>query len=383
MSFTLALPRLSVSGNDAIRNVIATIAQQGIRSALVLTDETLRNLDGGRLLLSLLKEAGIGYAIFSAIEPNPTTETVAAAYTHFKSAKPDVLIALGGGSVIDTAKAVRILSANPGPIEAYEGVHHELVNGAMLVAIATTSGTAAEVTSNAVIIDKTRQVKMVIISHSIIPDIAVNDPFVLQSMPPRTTAATGMDALTHAIEAYVSKSAHTLTDHSALEAIRVITTWLPAAFDNGSDLHAREMMAHGQFLAGMAFNNAGLGCVHSLAHQPGATHNLPHGVCNAILLPAVEEFNRIAAVERFGTIAEAMGVDISKMTAEAASLAALEAIRKLSQRVQIPASLGEFGIVESDIERWIEPALKDPCTPGNPRTMTPADVRAIYKSVLK
>jgi alcohol dehydrogenase class IV len=191
-----------------------------------------------------------------------------------------------------------------------------------------------------------------------------------------------MDALTHAIEAYVSKGAHTLTDHSALEAIRTITRWLPAAYDNGQDTKAREMMAHGQFLAGMAFNSAGLGCVHSLAHQPGATHNLPHGVCNAILLPVVEQFNRESAVERFAAIAQAMGVDTSALSTEEASKAALDAIRTLSQRVGIPSSFKEYGIKESDIEAWIQPALNDPCTPGNPRVLSANDVRELYKAVL-
>jgi lactaldehyde reductase len=382
MSFTLALPQLSVSGTGALRDAIGMIAQQGVRNALVLTDENLRGLDAWTLLCSVLDEKGIAYTVFSAIEPNPTVATVASAFAVFETKRPDVLIALGGGSVIDTAKAVRLLSANPGPIENYEGVHHELKAGVKLVAIATTSGTAAEVTSNAVITDTKRHVKMVIISHATIPEIAVNDPFVLKSMPPKVTASTGMDALTHAIEAYVSKGAHTLTDHSALEAIRTITRWLPAAYDNGQDLQAREMMAHGQFLAGMAFNSAGLGCVHSLAHQPGATHNLPHGVCNAILLPVVEQFNREAAVERFAAIAQAMGVDTSTLSTEEASKAALDAIRKLSQRVGIPASFKEFGIKASDIEAWIQPALNDPCTPGNPRALSADDVRKLYKAVL-
>jgi alcohol dehydrogenase len=225
-------------------------------------------------------------------------------------------------------------------------------------------------------------VKMVLISHSSIPDIAVNDPLALASMPAGTTAATGMDALTHAVEAYVARGAHPLTDHSALESIRIITRWLPRAFDNGADLEAREWMAHGQYLAGMAFNSAGLGCVHSLAHQPGATHNLPHGVCNAILLPVVEEFNRPAAVARFARIAEAMGVDTKGLTEEKASLAALDAIRSLSARVHIPAGFAALGVKESDIEQWVKPALADPCTPGNPRYLSPDDVRALYRKAL-
>ena len=382
MSFTLALPRIALSGSNAIHDAVEALHRQGARTALLLTDSILLNLPAAKLLRELLEAKEIAYTVFSEIEPNPTTATVEKAFAQFQQATPDALVALGGGSVIDTAKAVRILSANAGPINQYEGVHLDVKPGAFLVAIATTSGTAAEVTSNAVITDTDRHVKMVIISPAIIPDIAVNDPAALASMPAGTTAATGMDALTHAVEAYVSRGAHPLTDHSALESIRIISKWLPRAFDNGQDLEAREMMAHGQYLAGMAFNSAGLGCVHSLAHQPGATHNLPHGVCTALLLPVVEEFNRPAAVERFARIAEAMGVDTRGLTAEKASLAALDAIRALSARVRIPAGFAALGVKDADIEQWIAPALADPCTPGNPRDLTADDVRALYKKAL-
>ena len=382
MSFTLALPRLSMSGEGAIADAITAIAQQGVRSVLICTDEILLGLDGMKLLQQELKKHNIAATVFSAIEPNPTEKTVAAAWAAFSSCKPDALVALGGGSVIDTAKSVRILSATPGPIQQYEGVHHELKPGTCLVAIATTSGTAAEVTSNAVITDTSRHVKMVIISHATIPDIAVNDPVALKSMPRGTTAATGMDALTHAIEAFVTPGAHTLTDHSALESIRVISQWLPAAYDDGTNMEARTWMAHGQFLAGMAFNSAGLGAVHALAHQPGATHNLAHGVCNAILLPVVEAYNRPVAVDRFARIAVAMGVDTSKMPQEEASLAAIEAIRTLSRRVGIPASLGTLGVKESDLAAWIDAALKDPCMPGNPRNLSAEEVLALYREAL-
>jgi len=382
MSFTLALPKISISGEGAIHDAIARIASQGIKSVLLLSDQILASLDIFKQVEAELKNAGISYSVFTEIEPNPSVETVDKAFAEYAANKPGALIALGGGSVIDTAKAVRILSVNPAPIQAYEGVHHEAKEGVTLVAIATTSGTAAEVTSNAVITDHARKVKMVIISHATIPDIAVNDPSALKSMPARTTAATGMDALTHAIEAYVTPGAHTVTDHSALESIRVITEWLPKAYDNGNDLQAREMMAHGQFLAGMAFNSAGLGAVHALAHQPGATHNLPHGVCNAILLPVVEEFNRSGAVSRFARIAVAMGVEPCGQNDEALSVKAIEAIRTLSKRVGIPASLGELGIKESDVDGWIDAALNDPCMPGNPRKLSADDVRALYRAAI-
>jgi alcohol dehydrogenase class IV len=371
-----------MSGKDAMNDAVEWLAQKNMRSIFLLTDPILRKLDGLQSLLRQLKARQITYTIFDTIGPNPTVAMVDAAYAAFRAANPDALIAYGGGSVIDTAKAVRILSANPGPINLYEGVHQELKYGSPLIAITTTSGTAAEVTSNAVITDTERHVKMVIISHSTIPDVAVNDPLALVSMPKGTTAATGMDALTHAVEAYVSKGAHALTNPTALEAIRIIKHWLPIACENGQNLEAREQMANGQFLAGMAFNSAGLGCVHSLAHQPGATHNLPHGVCNAILLPVVEEFNRDAVPERFAEIAKALGVDTSAMSIEDASRAALTAIRELSQKVGIPSGFAKLGIVPGDIECWIEPALKDPCTPCNPKNLTPDDVRNLYLKAL-
>ena len=220
--------------------------------------------------------------------------------------------------------------------------------------------------------------KEVIIDSNIIPDIAVDDPAVMLNIPASVTAATGMDALTHAIEAYVSVGAHPLTDHSALESIRMIAEWLPLAVDNGQNLQAREMMAYGQYLAGMAFNSAGLGLVHALAHQPGATHNLPHGVCNAILLPVVEAFNRPNAVSRFARIAQAMGVNTQEMDEEQASHSAIAAIRELSTRVGIPSGFHALGIKESDIDGWLDKALADPCAPCNPRSADREQVRALY-----
>ena len=237
-------------------------------------------------------------------------------------------------------------------------------------------------TSNAVIIDPVRHIKAVIIDTNIIPDIAVDDASVMLNIPADVTAATGMDALTHAIEAFVSTGAHPLTDASALEAIRIISAWLGKAVDNGQDIQAREMMAYGQYLAGMAFNSAGLGLVHALAHQPGATHNLPHGVCNAILLPVVENFNRPQAIARFAQIAQAMGVDTHAMSVEQASEAAITAIRQLSTRVGIPAGFSQLGITQNDIEGWLDSALADPCAPCNPRSANRDEIRALYLEAL-
>ncbi|CAI2022446.1 lactaldehyde reductase [Serratia fonticola] len=382
MSFMLALPKISLHGCGAIEDMVKLLAQKQWGKALIVTDGQLVELGLLEGLFNAMQQHALPYAMFNEVFPNPTEELVQQGWQTFKQQQCDYLIAFGGGSPIDTAKAIKILTGNPGPSTAYSGVGKVKHPGVALVAINTTAGTAAEMTSNAVIIDSLRHVKEVIIDTNIIPDIAVDDPQVMLDIPASVTAATGMDALTHAVEAYVSVGAHPLTDHSALEAIRLISTWLPAAVDDGKNLQAREMMAYGQYLAGMAFNSAGLGLVHALAHQPGATHNLPHGVCNAILLPVIEEFNRPNAVARFARIAQAMGADTQGMNEEQASHLAIAAIRALSLRVGIPAGFSALGIKEADIEGWLDKALADPCAPCNPRTADREQVRALYLAAL-
>jgi lactaldehyde reductase len=382
MSFMLALPKISLHGNGAISDMVKLLSDKKWGKALIVTDGQLVEmglLDG---LFDAMQQHHLSYALFKDVYPNPTEELVQAGFKSYQQNQCDYLIAFGGGSPIDTTKAIKILTANPSPSTAYSGVGKVKNPGVPLVAINTTAGTAAELTSNAVIIDSQRQVKEVIIDSNIIPDIAVDDPAVMLNIPASVTAATGMDALTHAIEAYVSIGAHPLTDHSALESIRMITEWLPQAVDNGQNLQAREMMAYGQYLAGMAFNSAGLGLVHALAHQPGATHNLPHGVCNAILLPVIEEFNRPNAVARFARIAQAMGVNTDGMNEEQASQSAIQAIRQLSARVGIPSGFKTLGIKEADIEGWLDKALADPCAPCNPRSADREQVRALYLQAL-
>ncbi|WNN48619.1 lactaldehyde reductase [Siccibacter colletis] len=382
MSFILALPKISLHGAGAIGDMVQMVAGKRWGKALIVTDGQLVTLGLLDTLFAALDAHQMPYHLFDAVFPNPTEELVQQGYAAFQQAECDYLIAFGGGSPIDTAKAVKILTANPGPSTAYSGVGKVTHPGVPLVAINTTAGTAAEMTSNAVIIDSARHVKEVIIDAHIIPDIAVDDASVMVAIPPAVTAATGMDALTHAVEAYVSVGAHPLTDANALEAIRLISRWLPAAVENGSNLEAREMMACGQYLAGMAFNSAGLGLVHALAHQPGATHNLPHGVCNAILLPIIENFNRPNAVARFARIAQAMGVNTQGMSDEAASQAAIDAIRQLSARVGIPSGFSQLGVTKADIEGWLDNALADPCAPCNPRSASRDEVRELYLEAL-
>ena len=382
MSFMLALPKISLHGAGAIGDMVKLIATKPWGKALIITDGQLVKMGLLDSLFNALDEHQLSYELFDEVFPNPTEELVQKGFAAYQAATCDYLIAFGGGSPIDTAKAVKILTANPGPSTAYSGVGKVTHPGVPLVAINTTAGTAAEMTSNAVIIDSVRHVKEVIIDTNLIPDIAVDDASVMLDIPASVTAATGMDALTHAIEAYVSVAAHPLTDANALESIRLISQWLPKAVDDGHNLEAREMMAYGQYLAGMAFNSAGLGLVHALAHQPGATHNLPHGVCNAILLPVIEAFNRPKDVSRFAKVAAAMGVDTLSMSEEEASFEAILAIRALSARVGIPSGFSQLGIKTADIEGWLDNALADPCAPCNPREATREEVRELYLEAL-
>lgn len=382
MSFMLALPKISLHGAGAIGDMVNMVAGKQWGKALIVTDGQLVKMGLLDSLFTALKAHNMPYHLFDAVFPNPTEALVQKGLQAFKDAKCDFVIAFGGGSPIDTAKAIKILTANPGPSTDYSGVGKVKNAGVHLVAINTTAGTAAEMTSNAVIINSERQVKEVIIDPNIIPDIAVDDASVMLEIPASVTAATGMDALTHAVEAYVSVGAHPLTDANALEAIRLISTWLPEAVKDGHNLEAREMMAYGQYLAGMAFNSAGLGLVHALAHQPGATHNLPHGVCNAILLPIIEDFNRPKAVARFARVAQAMGVNTAGMSETLASEKAIEAIRELSARVEIPSGFSKLGVTKADIEGWLDKALADPCAPCNPRPASRDEVRELYLEAL-
>ena len=382
MGFRLCFPKINLSGTGCLADVPGELIKRGLKRPLIVTDAVLMQAGVVQPLLTALKTADIAPVVFDGVIPNPTVGVVEAAYAAFKDGACDCILGVGGGSPIDTAKAVRILSANPGPITLYNGIGNVAKEGAFLIAINTTAGTAAEVTSNAVITDTVHQVKMVIIDANIIPDISVNDPALMVSVPPATTAATGMDALTHAVEAYVSVGAHPLTDHAALEAIRIIAHYLPRAVQNGHDLEAREQMAYGEFIAGLAFNSAGLGMVHAMAHQPGAVKDLPHGVCNAILLPVVEAYNRPHCVARFAKIAAAMGVDTTQLNEEEASHAAIEAIRALSAEVGIPKGFSALGVTEADLAGFVPKALQDPCAGGNPAPANADDVLRLYRQAL-
>ena len=377
--FKLAFPKINLSGVGSIDALIERLtAEHAGDQGLLICDPTLVELGFANKLM----ESELELTLFKDVRPNPDTNTVNQALAMYQKSDARYIIGFGGGSSIDTAKAIRILSANPAPIANYNGVEKVSKLGAPLYAINTTAGTAAEVTSNAVITDTATHVKHVIISDKIIPDISVNDPSVMLGIPSATTAATGIDALTHALESYVSVGAHKLTDYISLEAISTIAQSLPQAVDDGSDINAREMMAYGQFIAGLSFNSAGLGMVHAMAHPAGAHKDLPHGVCNAILLPVVSEFNRPYRVEKFAQVAKALGVDTSDMDSEQASVAAIDALNALNRRVGIPRGFAELGVSEEDILTWVDDALADPCAGGNPAPMTREQVIELYHKAL-
>ena len=382
MSFALNLPKLSLSGAGAVVDAVAILSQQPVKKAMIVTDKVLHELGMLNTLLEALDKSRISALIFDEVMPNPTASLVRKGAELYKSEACDCFIAVGGGSPIDAAKAMRIMASNEGDICDYEGIGKVKKPGAYFIAINTTVSTAAEMTSNSVITDEDNKVKMVIIDGKQIPDIAVNDPELMLGLPAATTAATGMDALTHAVEAYVSVGAHTLTDHSALGSIRTISQWLPLAVENGANLEAHDQMACGQFLAGMAFNSAGLGLVHAMAHQPGATHNLAHGICNAILLPHICAFNAQSNPAKFRAIAEAMGGDTSRLNDKQAAELAVTLIENLSKRVGIPSGFAELGLKEEDIAGWINKALKDPCCGGNPRAATAEEIADLYRKAM-
>lgn len=362
------------------------IRKKGLTRALIVTDQSLVKAGVVSRVEAVLYSAGAGYAIFDQVLPNPTVGIVNAGYEACKMAGADFLVAVGGGSPIDTAKAIGILAANGGTIEQYEGVNQSRKRSIPLIAINTTAGTGSEVTSFYVITDEKRHSKMVMVDTNCIVSIAVNDPELMVSMPKTLTAATGMDALTHAIEAYVSRDASPITDKDALWAIKTIRKYLPRAVENGSDMEARSMMAYAEYAAGVAFSNAGLGMVHAMAHSLGGFYNLPHGLCNALLLPYVIEYNGVdkEVQKRFKDVAVALAIKGADwMVPYRTTQETILDIRRLSKALGIPAKLSEIGAKEQDIEALARLALSDTCMPTNPRQPSLQDVMAVYKKAFR
>lgn len=375
------LNEVSYFGPGAREALPKEVARLGLHKAFVATDKDLIKFGVADKVLDVLRRAGIPYEVFSEIKPNPTVSNVKAGVKAFAESGADFILAIGGGSSIDTAKAVGIISNNPefADVVSLEGVADTRRKSVPVIALPTTAGTAAEVTINYVITDEVNEKKMVCVDPNDIPAIAIVDSELMYTLPKGLTAATGMDALTHAIEGLITKGAWEMSDMFELKAIEMIARDLPTAVAEPSNAAARDGMAVAQYIAGMAFSNVGLGAVHGMAHPLGAIFDIPHGVANALLLPVVMEFNAPAAVEKYGLIARAMGVDTAGMTPEEAAGAAVEAVRALAVKVGIPQHLSELGIKEEDLPRLAAAAIADVCTPGNPREVTEADLLALYR----
>lgn len=380
MAKTYYFPPVVIMGPGAIELIVPEIQRMNVKKALVVTDKVLVEALVVKEVLNVLDSAKILYAVFSDVKPNPTVTNVNDGYTALLENECDFVISIGGGSPQDTGKGIAILATNPGDLREYEGVGKTANKSIPIVAINTTAGTASEATINYVITDEERKVKMVIVDPNSIATVAVNDPILMLKKPAALTAATGMDALTHAIEGYTTAGATPFTDLFNLESIKVISRSLRDAVANGDDLDARDAMAYGQFVTGMGFSNGGLGIVHAMAHQLGGFYDLPHGVCNAILLPYVVAFNADAVGDRLKDVAVAMGLDISRREPKEINIMAIDAIKKLSKDVGIPSGLRELGVKEEDFEVLADLALADACAPGNPKTPTKEDVISLYKA---
>ncbi|MDR3243328.1 MAG: lactaldehyde reductase [Elusimicrobiota bacterium] len=369
-------------GKGCRNELIGELKKRDIKKAFVVTDSDLIKFGVANMVTDILGKAGVQYDIFSNLKANPTIKNVQDGVAAFKKAQPQVIIAIGGGSAIDTAKGIGIIINNPdfANVVSLEGVADTKKKAFPIIAFATTSGTAAEVTINYVITDETSHRKLVCVDPNDIPFLAFNDPEMMVSMPKGLTAATGMDALTHAIEGYITLGANPLSDLLCWSSIKFVSENLKNAVDDGKNMAAREGMAYASYVAGMAFSNVGLGIVHSMAHPLGARFDTPHGLANALLLPYVMEYNKSAAKKKYGAIAQAFGVDIKGMSEDQAADAAIDAVKALSKSVDIPGHLSEIGIKESDLEQLAKDAFIDPCTGGNPRKTSVEDILKIYQT---
>jgi len=376
------LPPLSLIGPGALNDLGEELKSLPYKKALFVTDEVLVKIGVAQKIIDVMEASEIEVVLFDKVQPNPTCQNVDAGLELLKENTCDFILTLGGGSPQDCGKAIGILATNGGDIKDYDGINMSKKAALPIVAINTTAGTASEVTINYVITDAERHIKMVMVDKNCLVSIAVNDPELMVGMPAGLTAATGMDALTHAIETYVTKGAFGWSDALALEAIKLISQSLEIAVVDGQNLEARSKMAWGQFIAGQAFSNAGLGYVHSMAHQLGGMYNLPHGVANAILLPYVEEFNLPACAHKLKKVARAMGVGVSEMSDTQGANAAISAIKALSKSVGIPSGLKELGVKEEGFAEMAKNAMADVCTGGNPREVSIEDTIAIYKAAM-
>lgn len=382
MANRFILNETSYFGPNSISVIPDEVAARGFKKAFVVTDKSLMEFKVATKVLKVLDDAKIAYAVFDDVKPNPTIENVQSGVAAFKAAGADFIISIGGGSAMDTGKAVGIIINNPehADVRSLEGAVQTKNKCVPTIAVPTTAGTAAEVTINYVITDVEKKRKFVCVDPHDIPVVAIIDSDMMSSMPKGLTASTGMDALTHAIEGYICKGAWEMSDMFELKAIEVISRSLRSAV--AGEAKGREDMALGQYLAGMAFSNVGLGIVHSMAHPLGAFYDTPHGVANAIILPTVMEYNAPATGDKFKYIAEAMGVSTKGMSQEEYRKAAVDAVRKLSEDVGIPAKLSDVGVKKEDLDFLSESAFADVCTGGNPRETSVTDIKKLYESML-
>lgn len=382
MANRFVLNETSYHGKGAIESIADEAKGRGFKKAFICSDPDLLKFGVTKKVTDVLDKAGLDYEIYSDIKANPTIENCQHGVEAFKASGADYLIAIGGGSSMDTSKAIGIVVANPefSDIRSLEGVAPTKNKAVPIFAVPTTAGTAAEVTINYVITDAERNRKMVCVDVHDIPVVAFVDPDMMSSMPKGLTAATGMDALTHAIEGYITKGAWELSDMFHLKAIEIISHALRGAVENTSE--GREEMALGQYIAGMGFSNVGLGIVHSMAHPLGALYDTPHGVANAIILPTVMEYNAPATGEKYRNIAKAMGVKgTDDMTQDEYRKAAVDAVKRLASDVGIPADLKEI-VKEKDIQFLSESAYADACRPGNPRDTSVEEIAELYRSLI-
>ena len=382
MAYRFNLNETSYHGKGAIREIAAEAKGRHFRKAFVCSDPDLIRFNVTKKVLDVLEEAGLDYEVYSDIKANPTIENVQHGVAAFKASGADYIIAIGGGSSMDTAKAIGIIIANPEfeDVRSLEGTAPTQNPCVPIIAVPTTAGTAAEVTINYVITDVERKRKFVCVDPHDMPIVAVVDPDMMSSMPKGLTAATGMDALTHAIEGYTTKGAWEMSDMFHLKAIELISKNLRKAVAN--DAEGREGMALGQYIAGMGFSNVGLGIAHSMAHTLGAVYDTPHGVACAMMLPLVMDFNQEATVEKYREIARAMGVkDVDRMSKDEYRKAAIEAVRKLGEDVGIPKTVD--ALKEEDLQFLAESAAADACAPGNPKDATIDDFKALFRKVMK
>ncbi len=372
------IPCVSIMGVGCHTEIPELFKSRGCKKPLIVTDKCMTSIGMTVKFVELMTKSGIKPVVYDETIPNPTDKNVMKGVEVYKKNKCDSIMTLGGGSPHDCGKGIGIVVNNGGIINDYEGLDKSTKEMPTFIAVNTTAGTASEMTRFCIITDTKRHVKMAIVDWRTTPNVAVNDPELMITMPPALTAATGMDALTHAVEAYVSTAATPITDACAIKAIELIAQNLRAAVANGKDMMARDNMAYAEFLAGMAFNNASLGYVHAMAHQLGGLYDLPHGVCNAILLPHVSTFNLIAKVDRFADIAVAMGINVDEFSERDAADLAIEAIQQLSEDVNIPVGLDDLNVKEKDFKVMAENAMKDACSFTNPRLATLQDIINIY-----